>query len=461
MPASIRAKTELQLRSMVKSGQTGLKAVGGVSGLYLRILRSKTGEPLTTWVLRVRRKDKKVTMRGLGTWPDVSLAEARSRATKALQELDSPENTSERLAQKEEERKQAEVQAMIDAKAAVKFADLIKEWFDQEEKKGHWKNPLQDRIRDEGRIRIHVLSSLGDKSIMRLTTRDVAEALRPIWCSKPATAKKILVLLREFFRWATLIKELRDPSQINPADVRYVSQYLPSERLQKKAENQPYLPPEVVPDFFADLVRQKGAAPRCLELAIMLCLRSANARGLKWRSVDLEKGLVTFSPNEMKVASNGQHIIPLPSQAAWILSEMRKLDAFDGLAGPDDFVFSSRYGRGGELSNTALNTVIRTMSAASLAQGGAGWLDPEQSSLQGRPVVAVQHGISRASFETWAHEQGADQRLIDLCLHHVVDRRYNGAYDRASNLERKRDLLQSWADFCYSKAKNRPPVCDI
>ena len=451
----------MQVKAWVKKGQPGRLYVGGAPGLLLRLTQSKGGRIQTAWVIRFR-KNGKDTMRGLGSWPEVSLYQARSEALLLLNSIfDKGEDPAE-IAREEKIKRAEEARAEeIKAQKAATVSDLLDEWLKYEEANGHWKNPYKDRIRDEGRLRHHVMDRLGPVPVAEVTPRDVADSIKGIWCTMPATAKKALVLLREFFRWASFIKELRDPNAINPADIRSITPFLPSARLQKKAENHPFLPPEAVPYFFVQLVQEKGAAPRCLEFAILLCLRSTNARGIKWKSVDFAKKTVTFSPEEMKVTSNGQHKVPLSEQALYLLEEVRKIDAADGLASPDDYVFHSRYGRGDEMSNTALNAVIKTMNAQFVSSGGEGWIDPVQTSLQGRPVVAVQHGISRASFETWAHEKGADPRVIALCLHHEVDRKYNGAYDRARNLEDKRKLLQQWADFCYSRVVERAPIVKI
>ncbi len=76
----------------------------------------------------------------------------------------------------------------------------------------------------------------------------------------------------------------------------------------------------------------------------------------------------------------------------------------------------------------------------------------------GRPDVTT-HGF-RATFKTWASDTTDHPReVIDAAaLAHVVGDRAERAYQRGSWLERRRKLMDEWADYC-----ERPPagVADI
>jgi len=98
-----------------------------------------------------------------------------------------------------------------------------------------------------------------------------------------------------------------------------------------------------------------------------------------------------------------------------------------------------------------LNTVIKDLHAIEIKAGREGWIDRKQTKKTGNPVIAVQHAISRATFESWAHSVHADSRAIQLILHHDIDPRLGSAYDRDGSIDDKRILLQRWANFCYSK----------
>lgn len=49
----------------------------------------------------------------------------------------------------------------------------------------------------------------------------------------------------------------------------------------------------------------------------------------------------------------------------------------------------------------------------------------------------------------WAGDTGAAPREIaEACLAHVISNRVEAAYNRSSQLERRRTLMLAWAQFC-------------
>jgi hypothetical protein len=58
------------------------------------------------------------------------------------------------------------------------------------------------------------------------------------------------------------------------------------------------------------------------------------------------------------------------------------------------------------------------------------------------------HGI-RAAFKTWATERtNYPREVVELCLSHVQGDPLERAYQRGDILEKRRRLMQEWADFC-------------
>lgn len=52
----------------------------------------------------------------------------------------------------------------------------------------------------------------------------------------------------------------------------------------------------------------------------------------------------------------------------------------------------------------------------------------------------------------------ADRAVIDLMLAHVPKDKVEGAYNRASHLQRRRELAQMWADLIM---EGRPPASSL
>jgi hypothetical protein len=58
------------------------------------------------------------------------------------------------------------------------------------------------------------------------------------------------------------------------------------------------------------------------------------------------------------------------------------------------------------------------------------------------------HGL-RAAFKTWATERtGFAREVVELCLSHVQGDPLERAYQRGDIIEKRRQLMQAWADFC-------------
>ncbi len=58
------------------------------------------------------------------------------------------------------------------------------------------------------------------------------------------------------------------------------------------------------------------------------------------------------------------------------------------------------------------------------------------------------HGL-RSTFKTWGTDHGIDWTLTELALHHSIDKL---RYDRSRAINRRKKLMQQWADFCFTDA---------
>lgn len=442
MPRSARVLSAAQIKELAK--KEGEYSVGGVSGLKLLVRKAQDGSLSVAWVLRKQGKDGfKVS---LGAYPLISLKAARDAAEEVLRKAHTGMNPVE-----EKRLKAHTVKAHAEKKAREKLdgltvEDLSQEFFDWREARGDWKDPAETRRRHEMRWRRHILLRGGKIIVSRATPDDIAELLRPIWCDYRTTADKLLPLLRSFFGWAVAVRKVRDPGLANPCAREGIEPLLPAERMRKALEHYPFLEPDQMPPFMAAIHRVPHVSARALEFAVLTCSRSQNVRNMRWSELNAKGTVWTIAAENMKITANGQHIVPLSRQAQEILKAQRVYCQYLG----SDYVFPSPR-NGKPYCVTGMNNVIRDTHADELAAGREGWIDREMSKEKGEPVMAVQHAISRASFETWAHLHGEESRIIDLCLHHNVDAKLQSAYDRDKSLEAKRALLQRWADFCLPK----------
>jgi integrase len=57
------------------------------------------------------------------------------------------------------------------------------------------------------------------------------------------------------------------------------------------------------------------------------------------------------------------------------------------------------------------------------------------------------HGF-RSTFRDWASETGQPADVAEAALAHVVGDKTVAAYQRGDLLERRRQLMSDWADYC-------------
>ena len=188
----------------------------------------------------------------------------------------------------------------------------------------------------------------------------------------------------------------------------------------------------------------------CTAFAILTCTRSNNVRSMRWDQISEDGQLWSIDAIDMKVTANGQHLIPLSAEAQRIIQHQREFS----LCLDSPYVFGSYRNNGAPLSNMTMNVLIQRLHSKEVAEGREGWIDRKQTKDKGKPVIAVQHAISRATFETWAHGMRQDERAVALILHHDVDPRLKSAYDRSEDLPHKRKVLDAWGKFCFSECEN-------
>jgi integrase len=77
------------------------------------------------------------------------------------------------------------------------------------------------------------------------------------------------------------------------------------------------------------------------------------------------------------------------------------------------------------------------------------WLDP----VRGRPITA--HGF-RATFRTWAEEVATvPHAVIEQAMGHQVGTQVERAYRRTDVLDKLRQLMEVWAQWCEPKASGK------
>ncbi len=435
MAQYVKAKTDREVQAFAK--KAGRHAVGGAgcTGLALLVTEGKAGL-LANWVLRVRSKSLGAVVCRYGRYPDVSLQTARELAREDNDLIAKGINPNKARAQAAQEKAEAEARASAEM---LTVGAVLHEWIEWRALNQGWKHAEETKIKEERRI-VGNLPKLLNVPLATCEPEDVANALEDIWVSKRTTADRVLWHVRSLFDWAMTVKKCR-PRGINPADAKWLRPLLAGESLRKKQTHFPALDAEQIPPFFAALVSDGNVSARCLAFAILTCCRSENVREMRWDQLNEDRTVWEIDAEEMKITANGQHVIPLSPQAQRIIQRQEELRT------DSPFVFPLR---GGILSGNAMNTLIDRMDKREVAAGREGWIDRKQTKQYGKRRRVVQHAVSRATFETWAHANREDERAVQLILHHEIDPRLKGAYDRSDDMPYKRAVLEHWGAYCFS-----------
>lgn len=419
MPRKAKALSALEVGRL---STPGLHAVGGVSGLHLRV--RDTGA--RNWILRIvvgtQRRDL-----GLGAFPDVPLAEAREKARQAREQVAAGIDPA--LA-----RREARSALIAQQNAALTFDEAAKAYIQSHE--AGWSNP---KHADQWR---NTLATYASPTIGKVLVRDVDTAhvvklltTSDLWTTKNETASRVRGRVENVLDWAR-VRGYRTGE--NPARWRgHLDKLLPRPSKVQKAGNHAALDWREVSAFWSALAGIEGMGGAALRFAILTAARSGEVRGATWSEIDLEAATWTVPAARMKAGR--EHRVPLSPAAVALLRAVPRIDE-------TDLVFPSQ--KKAELSDATLGAVVKRLHDASVKAGGAGWIDRRQGGK-----VATAHGIARSTFRTWVAEATTHPREIaEAALAHVIADATEAAYLRGDALDRRRRLMVEWSHFLATGA---------
>lgn len=438
MPRTPRTLTFREVNAIKKQGYT---ALGGAVGLYLFV--HPTGSRY--YYYRYKAIDGKRSAICLGSFSSMDLAQARKLALEWKERLAKGENPSiVRKEQAEAAKREREQRRIEEQKSKNTFAYVSQEWLMERVRSGYWRNNSGGEAHVQTKLNRYINPVIGDIPISELQAKDVLHTVKQIFQSKPVTADRCITTISAVWKWAAAMGLC---SGENPADRRGSLGVLldPYKNDRKPKQNFGALDFREVPDFFCELRKMPGISARLTEFAILTTLRSKMVRYIHWEDVDLKREIVTIPEISNKVKGRGEFTVYLSKQAKALLESLPVVN---------DWVFCSSI-IPGPMSDAAMGKIFKMLSAQNVAAGGDGWLDRQQTKERGVPVMATAHGTARASFKTWART-GKNRRLLDddaveLCLAHKLPDQYEGAYNRAQLEPERREVMQAWADYCYSK----------
>lgn len=388
------ALTDIQLRN----AKPAVKDYSITDGQGLSIQITTSGGKW--WRFRYRFIGKPKLM-SFGTYPEVSLLEARARrddARKLLAQIPPINPIEVKKSQKQ----------TLYTKHGNTLELLAREWIES-----HFVNKSKShKERTLRRLVMYIFPWLGSKPIADITAPEILQAVkRPQNQGKLETAHRTLQAVGQVFRYAVQSgKADRDIT----LDLRGA---LPSPKVQ-------HMPSFTEPRDVSALLRaidgfQGTFSVECaLRLAPLLFVRPGELRRAKWADMDFDECIWSYRVTKTDV----DHIVALPLQAINILKELHPL------TGHGEFVFPGGHDPRKPMSEAAINAALRRMGYDTKTQ-------------------ITGHGF-RAMARTLLHERlNIDPNIIEHQLAHKVSGALGAAYNRTKFLEQRKSMMQTWADY--------------
>jgi len=370
----------------------------------LRLIVSLSGAK--KWVLRFTINGKRREM-GLGSFPDIGLADAREKSTQYRKQVkDGIDPIENRL---------------IEAEVTPTFTTCAARYI-RAHRRG-WKNYKHSR-QWVSTIKTYVRPVIGKKQVDTIVTDDILKILSPIWNTKTETAKRIQGRIENILDYAAA-HNYRDSQ--NPAQWRgHLNKLLPKPSRVKTVTHHPAMPYEEVADFMEQLSKKDSISAMALRVLILTATRTSEALLATWSEIDQESAIWVIPAERMK--ARREHRIPLSNMVMDIIKALPRSD--------NPYLFpGTRYGK--PLSNMAMLQLMR----------GLGY------GVNGEHGGYVPHGF-RSSFRDWSGEVSHFPRdVAEMALAHAIENKVEAAYRRGDLFDKRRLMMNEWSDYITSEKK--------
>lgn len=393
MPKRIVTLSDIQV-SKAKPKDKPYKLTDG-DGLFL--LATPTGGKLWRFKYRFDGKEKLLSF---GTYPALSLADARQRREDAKKLLANGVDPGEM--------KKSLKQAKI-ALEENSFEIIAREWHTKFS--GQWTTGHAVTIMS--RLERDVFPWLGSSPVSEIKPVDLLAVLRRIeGRGALETAHRVRTIAGQVLRYAVATgRAERDAA----ADLRGA---LPPTHERHHAA---ITDPKEVAELLRAIEGFQGTFHvKCaLKLSPMLFVRPGELRQMEWAEIDFEEERWNLPAEKMKMKQ--AHIVPLCKQAVAILKELQPL------TGSGRYVFPCHRSPLRPMTNNAITAALRRMGYTSDDQTGHGFRAMARTILD--EVLQV-----RPDF-------------IEHQLAHAVKDPNGRAYNRTAHLVERKKMMQLWADY--------------
>lgn len=363
-------------------------------GLYLEV--TPKNKKLWRFKYRIFGKAKLLSF---GSYPDISLLEARELRQEARNKVAKGIDPS--MLRKEAKKEQEATETT--------FEVVAREWFSRNEPK--WS---ASHIRTvKSRLERDVYPAIGNRPIADISRGEVIALIRKVeGRGVIETADRIKMYCGQIFRYALNLEKI----SFNPVtDMKDVL----TKRVQ--GHHAAITDPKRLGELLRDIDEYNGSyVVKCaLKIAPMVFVRPGELYNAVWAEFDLDEALWNIPATRMKMKQ--PHLVPLATQAVTVLRELHNL------TGDGKFVFHGYRSKLRPISDVAMLAALRRL----------GYSKEEMTS----------HGF-RATARTIMDEVlQIRPDFIEHQLAHAVKDPNGRAYNRTAHLPERIKMMQQWADY--------------
>ena len=390
----------LKIKSITK---IGMHSDG--DGLYLKVQPSTKHNSINkSWIFRWGAQGKN-TM-GLGSEKDIPLKEARELASDCRNKLAhglDPRAEREKI---QADHRSAKAKSITFKQAAEKYIETHRASWKNPKHTQQWTNTLTE----------YAFPTIGNKACSEITKEHVLQILNPIWTTKTETATRVRGRIESVLDWAIAMGYRKD---VNVAVLKgNLKPLLPTINKRQRVKHHNAMHYDDVPLFFQSIKDNPTISARALVFCILTATRTTETRKAEWNEFDLSKQTWTIPKERMKRTI--EHRVPLATQVCELLSSYTRSSS--------DFVFHSEIKESQPISDMSMLLFLQRKD--------------------GLKKMTV-HGF-RSSFRDWAAEKGNFSREVcEQALAHALKDQTEAAYQRADYFDKRVELMQAWADYCY------------
>lgn len=390
------ALSDIRIRN-VKPGDKAIKLADG-GGMFLLV--TPAGGKL--WRLKYRI-DGREKLLAIGSYPELSLSDARKRREEARAMIAQGKDPSR---EKQREKVRSRIQA------ADTFAAIANEYCAKRKRDGEKGWSPATATRSEYLLSL-LNPSIGKLAIAEIEPADVLVAVRKIEAKgNLESARRTLQLASMVFRYAVATARLRsDPTRdlrgaLSAPKVTHYGAITEANRVGELLRA-------------IDGYEGTGITKLALQIAPHVFVRPGELRHAEWSEIDLGGALWIIPAGKMKMRK--AHHVPLSRQAVALFREVQSV------TGPSGYVFPSVRTRLRPMSENTINAGLRRL----------GYASDEMTA----------HGF-RAMASTLLNESGKwHPDAIERALAHGDDDKVRAAYHRGAHWKERVEMAQWWSDY--------------